>query len=112
MSDPAISDKSRKFRGRTSEERKDERRGRFIEAGLETFGREGFHATGVREICAQAGLTERYFYESFPNREALFLAVYEHSVTTIRTATRAAIARSSRDVYDMAPRALRAFFET
>jgi len=30
----------------------------------------------VAAICAEAGLTARYFYESFPNRDALFLEAY------------------------------------
>ena len=31
----------------------------------------------MRALCKQAGLTERYFYESFSNVEDLFMAVYE-----------------------------------
>jgi AcrR family transcriptional regulator len=30
----------------------------------------------VAAICAEAGLTARYFYESFPTREAIFVEAY------------------------------------
>jgi AcrR family transcriptional regulator len=50
----------------------------LIEAGLEVIGTQGWANTTVRGVCRQAGLTERYFYESFPDHEALLLGVYEH----------------------------------
>ena len=52
------------------------RRARFIEAGVELFGTRGFRGATVRGVCAAAGLTDRYFYESFPTLEALLAAVY------------------------------------
>jgi AcrR family transcriptional regulator len=45
------------------------------------YGSVGFRQTSVKSICAEAGLTERYFYESFNNSEELLLAAY-HAVTT------------------------------
>jgi AcrR family transcriptional regulator len=68
----------RRYRGQSLEKRQLQRRGQLLQAALELFGSSGFRAATVRDICAQAGLTERYFYESFPNREALFEAVYAH----------------------------------
>lgn len=62
------------------EDRVAARRARFIEAGIELFGTQGFRGATVRGICAAAGLTDRYFYESFPTLEALLAAVY----TTLR----------------------------
>ena len=102
----------RPFRGLQPEERQQRRREQLIEAGLEVFGARGFHGVRVRDICVQARLTERYFYESFENREALFLAVYDHAVARIREAIVAAIAASPRDVVPTARGALRAFLET
>ena len=58
------------------EERVAARRARFIEAGVELFGTQGFRGATVRGVCAAAGLTDRYFYESFPALEALLAAVY------------------------------------
>lgn len=102
----------RRFRGQSPEERQRLRRDRLIEAGLETFGARGFHEVGVRDVCSQARLTERYFYESFQNREALFVAVYERAVARVREAITLAIGRSPLEVTPLARAALRAFLET
>ncbi len=32
----------------------------------------------MRAVCREAGLSERYFYESFANTEALLIGVYQH----------------------------------
>ena len=82
----SVATSKRNFRGVSPEDRKAERRKRLIEAGLQAFGLHGFHAVGVRDICGVAKLTERYFYESFGNREALFVAVYTEAAQRIRSA--------------------------
>ncbi|MBC7174401.1 MAG: TetR/AcrR family transcriptional regulator [Polyangiaceae bacterium] len=102
----------RRFRGQSPEERVHQRREQLLEAGLHTFGARGFHAVGVREICAAAGLTERYFYESFTNREALYVAVFERSAERIRAAVNAATDAAPKDVGSMARAGLRAYLET
>lgn len=68
---------TRTYRGRSAEERTAERRKQLIEAGLELFGTHGVAATRVDDVCAAAGLTKRYFYESFASLEELLLAVVE-----------------------------------
>lgn len=83
LSPPAASP-ARRYRGVDAGERITERRRQFVDAGLECFGTRGYHAVTVRELCAQAGLTERYFYESFKDREALFAAVYEDLIAALR----------------------------
>ncbi|AUM12400.1 TetR/AcrR family transcriptional regulator [Ketobacter alkanivorans] len=74
----------RTYGGLSEPERKLERRERFLEAGLEVFGRAGIRGATVRKLCKEAGLTERYFYESFEDSEALFCAVYERQVESLR----------------------------
>jgi AcrR family transcriptional regulator len=64
----------KKYRGQSSDERVAERRQRLIETGIALYGSAGFRATSVKAICQAAGLTERYFYESFANGEALLCA--------------------------------------
>jgi AcrR family transcriptional regulator len=85
----------RSFRGVPSDERQAQRRKQLVLAGLDAFGTRGFHLTGVRDICVAARLTERYFYESFKNREALFLAVYEEAVDRMRSAVMGALASAA-----------------
>jgi len=70
-----ISEK-RRYGGASFEDRQADRRERLIAAAIEVFGRWGREGATVAAICAEAGLTARYFYESFPNREALFLEAY------------------------------------
>ena len=65
----------RPWRGVSAEERTAERRERLLEAGLEVFATIGYASSSVREVCRAARLTERYFYESFADREALLAAV-------------------------------------
>jgi AcrR family transcriptional regulator len=64
------------YKGMKAADRTDERRQKFIMAGIETFGKQGYARTGIRAVCCAAGLTERYFYESFESKEDLLIAVY------------------------------------
>ena len=57
--------KERQFKGLSLSERKQLRREKLIEAGIEAYGTHGFFAVTVKDICNEAKLTERYFYESF-----------------------------------------------
>jgi len=47
------------------------RRRRLLEAGLELFGTKGYAGTTIDQVCAAAGLTKRYFYQSFRSCEEL-----------------------------------------
>lgn len=77
------------------------------------FGTRGFHSVGIRDICNEAGLTERYFYESFKNREALYQAVFEQSVTRVREQMERAMADNAHlDPRDAARVAMRQYLET
>ena len=67
----------RTYGGLSAEQRVADRRARLLDAGLECFGTRGFAATGVKDVCREAGLTDRYFYESFKDGRALFLAVFD-----------------------------------
>jgi AcrR family transcriptional regulator len=67
----------RPYGGVSAAERMASRRERLLEAGLELFGTRGYAATGVKDICRQAGVTDRYFYESFRDSQALFVAVFD-----------------------------------
>ncbi|MBS1836144.1 MAG: TetR/AcrR family transcriptional regulator [Actinobacteria bacterium] len=74
---PAPRGAGRSYGGVPAEVRTAQRRDRFLDAGLELFGTRGYQATSVRAVCREAGLTERYFYESFANTEALLAGVYQ-----------------------------------
>lgn len=63
--------------GTTLADRRAARRAKLLEAGLDLLGGESGGGVAVRAVCRKAQLTERYFYESFADRDALVLAVYE-----------------------------------
>ena len=68
----------RPYRGVSATDRRDQRRQRLIDAGLQLFGTRGIPAVGIVDVCAEAGLTKRYFYENFASIDALAEAVFEH----------------------------------
>jgi AcrR family transcriptional regulator len=51
------------------------RRDRLLAAGLELFGTQGFLRSTIDQVCAEAGLTKRYFYENFRSCEDLLGAL-------------------------------------
>lgn len=66
---------TRDYGGLSASQRQAERRTRLLEAGREVWGGSGAGDVTVRAVCARAGLGPRYFYEQFPDRDALLLAV-------------------------------------
>lgn len=88
---PISTPKLRPMKGLPMQDRVAQRRALLLVAALEAFGTRGFHAVTVREICAGAGLTERYFYESFKSLEALFSALYLQLNGQLKQATLAAL---------------------
>jgi AcrR family transcriptional regulator len=68
----------RPYRGVSATDRRSRRRQRLIDAGLQLFGTRGIAAVGIVDVCAEAGLTKRYFYENFASIDTLAQAVFEH----------------------------------
>jgi AcrR family transcriptional regulator len=81
----------------TLEDRAAARRAALIEAGVELLGTEGAAGVTVRAACRGARLTERYFYEAFPDggRDALLRAVHSQVAGEAREAIAAAVATSA-----------------
>lgn len=63
----------RAYGGVSATERISARRTALLEAGLEVVGRDGVASFSIEAVCAEAALGKRYFYESFPDRDALLL---------------------------------------
>jgi len=87
-------------RGRWSgvplEDRHALRRDTLVAAGVQLLGSEGGPALTVRAVCRQANLTERYFYESFTDREHFVRSVYDDVCTrAMATLTSAKTAREA-----------------
>jgi AcrR family transcriptional regulator len=82
----------RPYGGVPADERRAGRRARFLEAGLELFGTRGATATRLDDLCSEAGLTKRYFYESFATVDDLLAAVFDKLVEDLAAATIDAVA--------------------
>lgn len=87
----------RRYAGVNRAERTEKRREAFLEAGLEVFGTEGYRAGTVRRLCREAGLTDRYFYESFDSTEALLMAVFQRCTDAMHTQVRQSILSAVED---------------
>jgi AcrR family transcriptional regulator len=83
--------KKRTYAGIDGEQREIARRKRLIEAGFNLFGEIGYRETTVRKVCHEAGLTQRYFYESFENMEQLLIEVYNYCTDQIQNKIQEAI---------------------
>ena len=66
------------------------RRDNLIAAGVQLLGSDAGPGLTVRAVCRQAALTERYFYESFSDRDEFVRAVYDdvcaRAMTTLLSA--------------------------
>jgi AcrR family transcriptional regulator len=103
---------ARRYGGASAEERQAQRRERLIESAFDVFGREGYLRATMRLICAQARLTERYFYESFATMEELFTAVHRQQSALVGQRIMAAVLQQNTDDGVAQTRAgLTAFFE-
>ncbi|HEY1832373.1 MAG TPA: TetR/AcrR family transcriptional regulator [Acidimicrobiales bacterium] len=68
------------FKGVSADERRLDRRMRLVAAAFEVAGDEGAAALGVGRVCLAAGLTKRYFYESFASFAELQSAVVDYAI--------------------------------
>jgi AcrR family transcriptional regulator len=73
----------RSYGGISAEERVAIRRGQLIDAAIELYGTRGYATTGVKDICRTAGLTDRYFYESFSEAAELYTAAFDKATTEL-----------------------------
>lgn len=73
----------RPFRGVSADQRRDNRRNQLLEACLDIVGTSGMAAATIDAISRRAGLTKRYFYESFRTRDDAFAALAERLIADI-----------------------------
>jgi AcrR family transcriptional regulator len=112
MSDtPSSPAASRRYAGASAAERQTQRRERLLEAAFDVFGRMGYRNTTMRLICAQARLTERYFYESFQTVDEVFLAVHKRQSAAIAQQVMILVAQEPTDPVRQMRAGLTGFFE-
>jgi AcrR family transcriptional regulator len=64
----------------TRAERQAHTRGELVDAAERLFIAQGFHATSIDAVAAEAGFTKGAVYSNFTSKEDLFFAVYERRV--------------------------------
>jgi AcrR family transcriptional regulator len=81
-SDDPETPRGRTYGGLSPDERRQQRRRQLLDAGLQVFGTVGYDEATITLLCATARVGTKAFYEEFPSREALLLAVATDVVAT------------------------------
>ncbi len=115
----------RRYAGMPPDARRQRRRERLLEATLDLVGNGGVANLSVGAICSSAGLSKRYFYESFTTTDELVAAALERTLecvfdavdpvnvtadTSVEDLVRAAMSGVLRAMDD--PRAARLYLES
>ncbi len=109
-SQTAASLPARTYRGETAEARKEQRQAKLLEAALDCFATRGVAHTTMRDICSQARLTDRYFYESFRNTKDAYEAVYAWQKGLLVASLGNAMGAAPVTLLDQAQAGLTAFY--
>ena len=73
----------RSYRGVSAGDRTAARRAALLEAALDLLGGDAPATPTMTAVCERAGLTERYFYESFRSRDELLVALLDQVATEV-----------------------------
>ncbi len=74
----------RPWRGVSAEDRRSARRAQLLEACRDVVGDGGVEAVTADAVARRAGLSKRYFYEAFADREQILLVLLDDLLETIR----------------------------
>ena len=66
--------------------RSEETHTHILETAQRLFARQGYDATGVAEICTEAGISKGAFYFHFPSKQAVFLELTTGWMNSLETA--------------------------
>jgi AcrR family transcriptional regulator len=99
----------RSWAGSTMDERRARRREQLVRAARDLLG--SGETVSVRAVCRSAKLTERYFYESFEDRDELAVAAYEQVSQEAVAAVAEAVAGSDGSPEGVARAAVRVAVE-
>lgn len=108
---PSMADR-RRYRGSSAKERRAQRREQFLAAAIRVYGEQGYRHATVKAVCEAAGLTERYFYESFTNSEELLVASFQTVAHFLFGELEKASAGTSGDALERTRMMLQSYYET
>ncbi|MFG1922914.1 TetR/AcrR family transcriptional regulator [Cryptosporangium sp. NPDC048952] len=98
------------YRGVPAADRVAERRAKLLAAGLAVWADPDTRTT-MTAVCARAGLSERYFYESFTGLDALLEAVMDGIAAEIEATSRKAADAATGGPAERVRAAVRAFVD-
>lgn len=101
----------RDYGGVSAHDRRAERHGKLLDAGRILWGGAGLGEVTVRGVCKQAGLIPRYFYEQFPDRDALLIAIADQVLDELLTVMLTVGLSEPGDAQDKLRAALKAFLD-
>ena len=87
-----------------------ERRRQLLDAALEVFVSQGYHAAAMDEIAERAGVSKPVLYQHFPGKLDLYLALLDQSVDALVATVRDAL-RSTPDNKQRVAATFSAYFE-
>ena len=73
----------------TQEERSEATRGKLLAVARRLFRARGYAQTFIEDIAARAGVTKGAFYHHFPDKKAIFLAVFHETEQALMEASAA-----------------------
>jgi len=88
-----------------------ERRRQLLDAALEVFVSQGYHAAAMDEIAERAGVSKPVLYQHFPGKLELYLALLDESVDTLVEAVRDALGSNLEDPKQRVAATFGAYFE-
>ncbi len=90
-------------------QRKDAKRTAMMQAAVRVFADKGYYAATVRDIVQDAGVAIGTFYFYFPDKETLFVYLYEETADFLLQALQQALNGRERLAHQV-PAALQAYF--
>ncbi|MFI1179762.1 TetR/AcrR family transcriptional regulator [Streptomyces sp. NPDC020799] len=66
----------------------DERRNQLVDVGARLFAAKPYHDVLMEDVAEQAGVSRALLYRYFPNKRALFAAIYRQAADRLLTDTR------------------------
>src|SRR3982074_812013 len=88
-----------------------QRHERIMDAATRVFASKGYHGTLVDEIALEAETSKGGVYFHFPNKQAIFLALFDRLAVILRERVEAAVAEQN-DPVARAEAALRVWLDT
>lgn len=88
---------SRRIRGLTADERREQRRRALLDAALELFAARGFGEVSIEQLCQTAYVSTKSFYELFDSRERLYVALMDDVTEEIKAVMGRALADAADD---------------